>query len=888
MSSLAFDSLPAEAQTKPASAIGAGPFLSVCVQLAAVFALLHAYRIEADLGLLRLTPLVLLGFAVHAWLPLALRMGWFLALSFGAAALLFEPATAAALVATGLALIGVAHLPLPWVLRIAVLVLAGLFLGGLRAGAWEAPWATDLKPALPILGSMFLFRMVLYVHAERSDPRPAPWTQRLAYFFLLPNLLFALFPIVDYRTFQRTYYNSPAAEIYQKGIRWMLRGVFHLLLYRLIYLHFTPAATDVIDLATFVLYMVSAYALYLRVSGLFHLIIGLLCLFGFQLPETHHNYFLASGFNDLWRRINIYWKDFMMKIVYYPVFLRMRRSGATRAMVVSTFVVFLISWWLHSLQLFWVRGTFPLTLVDAIFWILFAVFVLANSLLQARGGSRSLLTKRIRPRAAMVHALKVTSMFTFMCAFWTFWTAGTLPAWLALVDGAASGPRGQFLWLAAGLAALVALGTLWQLGRQWIVERSPGMADRDSFGLPPGLVSVACAGVLALPLLANATPSMQDSLVASVVHPKLNDQDQAAMLRGYYEEALAGDVSGAPSAQVHAAAPGGLGGTRAVGTLAGQRSAKPESWGNLSSTGALVNGTLHPLILASLKPDLSVRFCDTTLKTNRWGMRDKDYALTKPARTHRIALLGASVAMGSGVENDQVFEALVEARLNGTNSGRTYDSYEILNFAVNGLTVIQQTAILEKQVAAFDVDTLMLVAHNVDEGLLPHSVLRLIKNQTQVGYPGLQRILRTIEEGPPDGKTSPEWRSAWKQALVEWSYGSLVAACRDRGILPVYLFVRHPQSPTLRMRRRGAELIEIARSKGFHVIQLDGDRIYPADQIAELRLAPWDHHPNAQAHQRIADEFHRSLLEHEDALGLGLTQPPSFSPATPAPPLDAR
>jgi len=66
--------------------------------------------------------------------------------------------------------------------------------------------------------------------------------------------------------------------------------------------------------------MVSTFLLYLRISGQFHLVIGMLYLFGFRLPETHHRYLLASSFTDFWRRINIYWKDFMMKLVYYPSF----------------------------------------------------------------------------------------------------------------------------------------------------------------------------------------------------------------------------------------------------------------------------------------------------------------------------------------------------------------------------------------------------------------------------------------------------------------------------------------------------------------------------------------------------------------------------------------
>ena len=74
------------------------------------------------------------------------------------------------------------------------------------------------------------------------------------------------------------------------------------------------------------------FLLYLRVSGQFHIIVGMLHLFGFNLPETHHLYFLSSSFTDFWRRINIYWKDFMMKIFYYPAYFALRKRGETMAL----------------------------------------------------------------------------------------------------------------------------------------------------------------------------------------------------------------------------------------------------------------------------------------------------------------------------------------------------------------------------------------------------------------------------------------------------------------------------------------------------------------------------------------------------------------------------
>ncbi|NIO08549.1 MAG: hypothetical protein GTO40_11300, partial [Deltaproteobacteria bacterium] len=58
-------------------------------------------------------------------------------------------------------------------------------------------------------------------------------------------------------------------------------------------------------------------------------------------PETNYRYFLASNFTDFWRRANIYWKDFMLKVVYYPTYFRLRKWDDTFRLIFATVLVFL-------------------------------------------------------------------------------------------------------------------------------------------------------------------------------------------------------------------------------------------------------------------------------------------------------------------------------------------------------------------------------------------------------------------------------------------------------------------------------------------------------------------------------------------------------------------
>ena len=180
-------------------------------------------------------------------------------------------------------------------------------------------------------------------------------------------------------------------------------------------------------------YMVGNYLLYLRVSGQFHMACGMLHLFGFQLPETHHRYLLASSFTDYWRRINIYWKDFMVRVVFNPVVFRLKRWPQPAALAAATAVVFLVTWLLHAYQSYWLRGVWGFGVPDALFWGILGVLVLINVQLDARRGTRRAPgPSRPAPRLAL-RALRVAGTFTTIAVLWSLWSSPSVASWLDMI-----------------------------------------------------------------------------------------------------------------------------------------------------------------------------------------------------------------------------------------------------------------------------------------------------------------------------------------------------------------------------------------------------------------------------------------------------------------------
>lgn len=123
----------------------------------------------------------------------------------------------------------------------------------------------------------------------------------------------------------------------------------------------------------------------------------------------------------------------------------------------------------------------------------------------------------------------------------------------------------------------------------------------------------------------------------------------------------------------------------------------------INNAGFMVQSPFDDIYWA-LKPDLDTSFKLAHLTTNSYGLADREYSLEKPENTYRIAVLGDSYSMASGVDTDKSFHALLEKRLN--ENGK--QPYEIINFAVGGFGLERYNATLEHITSAWKPDAILL------------------------------------------------------------------------------------------------------------------------------------------------------------------------------------
>jgi hypothetical protein len=269
----------------------------------------------------------------------------------------------------------------------------------------------------------------------------------------------------------------------------------------------------------------------------------------------------------------------------------------------------------------------------------------------------------------------------------------------------------------------------------------------------------------------------------------------------------------------------------------------------------------NDMLELELIPNFNGEIGGARLTINRWGMRDRDVEKQKPAGIYRVAVVGSSVVMGYGVRDDEVFETLLEDRLNAKVGGGQ-PRVEFLNFGVGRYYAIHRRLLIEKKVLEFQPDAIYYVAHQ-DELLGPprHLATAMFQGH-RLPVPCFEEVLREagIREHTSWGmKQLLLTQNA--ESIVLCVYRDLVADCRRRNILPVWIYLPIPgiaDAPP-----HSGYMLAMAAQGGFVTLDLSD---WADDAPAEVKLNPLDHHVNALGHRIIAERLFEAIQQRSELL----------------------
>ncbi len=777
-------------------------------------------------------------FTLH-FVPMRLRMAGFTALSLGVMVWLLGYteggwrcvdglSKGAVVLGIGLVLISICRWRIGFWPRAGLLMMVGSVVGtaaGFSVGgsSWNGVWV--------LVASIFMFRIMVYLYDVSTSKQLPRISETAAYFALLPNMCVPLFPVVDFRTFAKSRSARSTWMLYERGVRWIVRGVIHLVLYRFVDRVISLRPEDVLTGAQVTQFVVASMLFYLRVSGVFHIVIGLLVMCGFDLPETNRRYFLASSFTDYWRRVNMYWKDFILKVFYLPTYFRFKHCGPTRALVFATLFAFLMTWILHAYQTWWLRGFLSFSWPDTLFWTVLGLLVVGNGVWELK--RKPTATNRQVSVGGTVRVLLATALTAAVIAvLWSLWNTTTLSLWLTMWSHA---DLSTVMWFGGMLAVIMV--------SKFVVEVLPTASaktirERKSPKMRKAVYLYAMHLFVLIGIMIVSFPTTHERIPA-YVRPILGCMTSASItgnIQGYYDQLLDGPQGDTTSYDY------------------GQQDR--------------IHKVLRPvtdLRQREMIPGLDFVRHGVRFVSNASGMHDREVPVAKPPGTIRIAVLGSSHVMGWGVTHDQVLSRLLERKLNNTAS--LVNRCEVLNFAVSGYSPLNQLGLIEHSVRRYSPDIVLFVSHSVDQEWTVMHTQRVRAEDTKCPYSYIEQTLLECDIAKTSNEILARCRLLPRgREITAWAYQQIVVECQTIGALPVAAFAPLPREGELLRRlasNRGVKdalQLEDLMASGFVVMDLR--TVFDGRQSGELALRRWEGHYSHLAHQLVAEVLFDQMMNN--------------------------
>jgi hypothetical protein len=218
--------------------------------------------------------------------------------------------------------------------------------------------------------------------------------------------------------------------------------------------------------------------------------------------------------------------------------------------------------------------------------------------------------------------------------------------------------------------------------------------------------------------------------------------------------------------------------------------------------------------------------------------------------------------MGWGVGDGETFEALLEDRLNKEPLSPQFKNVELLNFGVPGYQPPQQLVAFDKA-TAFQPNEVIYIAAGREMHRSADYMAEVVRKRLPIPYPALQAIVdKSGVRADMDETAALKRLEPYKAEILKVVYDSLVEQSLKRGMRPVWVFM--PQVRAGIWQEETAPTLKIAQDAGFAIVDLED--VYTGRDLATIRLAEWDDHPNPLGHRLIADRLYAAFAANPDLI----------------------
>jgi hypothetical protein len=281
-----------------------------------------------------------------------------------------------------------------------------------------------------------------------------------------------------------------------------------------------------------------------------------------------------------------------------------------------------------------------------------------------------------------------------------------------------------------------------------------------------------------------------------------------------------------------------------------------DSFQDMTRAG-LVQRSEDPEISFELKPNLETRFRNKRFATNSQGFRDKEYSLSKPPSTFRVAVVGASYVMGWEVEQDETFHAVLEDRLNRESKGTRY---EFINMGVAGYSPWRSLAVVKNKALKYGPDLILFATTPYMYRKDPRPPLPTTQT---AGHPFftsyfkyfLRLRIRMLLHRLGRGESAGAATMAQARRRIDGIFSQLEGIAKTTGI-PICVVILENKNYSLEIV---PEIHAAVRDHGLRLV--DATEPFLRDGFPKHCTHRLDCHPNAEAHRIFAGVIHDFLVE---------------------------
>jgi lysophospholipase L1-like esterase len=275
-------------------------------------------------------------------------------------------------------------------------------------------------------------------------------------------------------------------------------------------------------------------------------------------------------------------------------------------------------------------------------------------------------------------------------------------------------------------------------------------------------------------------------------------------------------------------------------------------------------------------PNVNIDY--TQLRTNSFGMADREYSMPKPPDTRRIAVLGDSLSRGMGASFGNGWEPLLEEQLNQAHRDRTGQAFEVLNFAVDGYSITQLVEVAVEKASPFEPDVYLVVLTDrmISPGQwLTHFAL-LTRRGSDLKYGFLEQIAEQagIARGEPDSESRKKL-TPYRLQTLRGALSEINTVAKNNGAPVVVVFLSSLGS--LSSAEDFLEVSNVVAEIGLPVISL----LDTFDDVTDLQEARFENvyieqglenHPNDLGYRLLFENLYQKLQKDPELLSLLLGQ----------------